>query len=262
MKYALAKKLLAAALVGALAPTITPLAAQEVTNAASSITPPAAQEATNALETAKPAESPEPPPYRPWTLGIGIGSDGIFGGGVSWRFSDHLGARVGLGFAEHSWNHLGIGGTHYDVDLRLAFEPLTVDIYPWQKSSFHVSLGVLFNQNQLSGTASHTKITIIDGQPFPTDEVGTVNMKIEQQLVNPYIGIAGNFFYFDHAHHWALGGEIGVAYTGGVRASLTRSGTVNSAIDDAIANAAHDLHRYGDQFQWWPVVKLGVTYSF
>jgi hypothetical protein len=218
-----------------------------------------AAEATNATTS---AESLSRPPYRPWTLGIGAGTDGIFGGGVSWRFSDHLGTRVGVGYAESSWNHVGIAGINYDVKLKLLSEPLTLDIYPWQKHSFRVSLGVLFNQNELSGTASDTGTINIDGHPFPSDQVGSLTMKVKPQLVDPYLSIGGNFFYFDHAHHWALAGELGVAYTGGADVSLTRSGAANAAIDDALHNAHNRLQRYGDQFQFWPVAKLAVTYSF
>ena len=30
----------------------------------------------------------------------------------------------------------------------------------------------------------------------------------------------------------------------------------------AITAAQNRLQRYADQFTWWPVVKLGVSYSF
>jgi hypothetical protein len=87
-------------------------------------------------------------------------------------------------------------------------------------------------------------------------------MKVRQQPVNPYLSIGGNFFYFDHAHHWAMGGELGVAYTGDASASLNRSGPSNPAIASALQGAKDRLHDYADQFRWWPVVKLGVSYSF
>src|SRR3954464_10737214 len=113
-----------------------------------------AQEDTNTVATAKPAESPERPPYWPWTVGIGVGTDALIGGGVSWRFSDHLGARVGFGWTESSWDAVGIAGLKYDIKARLMAEPLTLDLYPWKKNSFHLSLGMQFNQNELSGSVS------------------------------------------------------------------------------------------------------------
>jgi len=245
MKSIRRQNLLVAALFGALASTTTPLMAQEGTN-----------------EVVKSAESPEPPPYRPWTVGLGIGTDGIFGGGVSWRFSDHLGARAGIGYGEASRNGVGIAGTKYDARLKMMMEPLTLDIYPWQKHSFRISVGVLFNQNELTGSATGDGTITINDQTFTRSEVGSLKMKVEQELVNPYLGIGGNLFYFDHAHHWAMAGELGVAYTGDPSVSLTRSGPAGPLVDAAVRGAQTRLQRYADDYKFWPVVKLAVTYSF
>src|SRR5579863_3856454 len=37
-------------------------------------------DATNSLELTKAPESPERPPYRPWTIGLEAGTPGIYGG--------------------------------------------------------------------------------------------------------------------------------------------------------------------------------------
>jgi hypothetical protein len=224
------------------------------------VTPSSAQEVTNTLETAKSSESEERPPYRPWTIGIGIGTDAIFGGGVSWRFSDHFGARTGFGYTESSWDDVGIRGLKYNVTARLMAEPLTLDIYPWQKSSFRVSVGMLFNQHELTGTVSSDGTINIGGEPVEIRK-GDVSMKMKQQPVNPYLSIGGNFFYFDRAHHWAFAGELGIAYTGDVNVTLDRPGT-STISDDVRKEIKNRLQDYGDQFQWWPVAKLAVTYSF
>ena len=222
----------AAAVVTALAFSITRLVAQEGTNAVPTAT---AAQGTNAVPTVEPAKAPAPPAYRPWTVGLEAGTDGIIGGFGAWRFSDHLGLRLGADYAETSINHLSISGLHYDSTLRLLSEPLVLDVYPWKQHSFHVGVGILFNQNELTGTASDPHF-------------GTLTMKLEQQPVDPYLTIGGNFFYFDHAHRWGLGGELGVAYTGDVRVS----GGHHEA----------DLRHYGQNYAWWPVAKLMVTFSF
>jgi len=194
-----------------------------------------AQDATNAIAAAKPDETlkPERPPYRPWTIGIGIGTDTLFGGGVSWRFSDHLGTRVGFGYTEASWDDVGIAGLKYNVTGRLMGEPITLDVYPWRKSSFHISVGMLVNQSEASGSVSSTGSITVDGQPVEIRS-GEIKMKIQPQPVNPYLSIGGNFFYFDRAHHWAFYGELGLRTPGkrglawndpGIRLSPTKSGT-------------------------------------
>ena len=87
-------------------------------------------------------------------------------------------------------------------------------------------------------------------------------MSIKHQLVNPYLRIGGNLFYFDHAHRWALAGELGAAYTGDSRISLSRSGAGNPAIDDSLDNARDRLRSYANQVHLFPVAKLSLTYSF
>jgi len=218
-----------------------------------------------AAETPTLAEEPAPPIYWPWTVGLEGGSTG-FGGSGSWRFSDHLGLRLGADYLQYSKRGVEIDNIHYDTKLRLLSEPLTLNIYPWQKHSFYLSLGMMLNQNQLTGSASGDGTIIIDGKEFTRDQVGDLNMKIHQQPVNPYLSIGGNFLYFDHAHHWALGGELGVAYTGDPTASLTRSGGASGAagilVDQAVQGAQDGLQHYAEQFKWWPVIKLSVSYAF
>jgi hypothetical protein len=226
----------------------------------------AALTATAAEETNNAAEPPPRPIYRPWTVGAEAGTEGIFGLFGSWRFSDHVGLRLGADYTQDSMSGFGIHDIKYDAKIRLLNEPLTLDVYPWQKHSFHVSFGWLFNQNQLTGTASGSGTITIDGMPFSRDNVGSLNVKIQQQAVAPYLSLGGNFFYFDHAHHWALGGELGVAYTGDPKVNLTRSGgvggTLGSAIDAAVSVEQSRVQNYADQYKWWPVAKIFVSFSF
>ena len=194
------------------------------------------------------ADSLSRPPYLPWTVGAEAGSTGI-GGFGSWRFYDHLGVRAGFDYFQWTWNDLSIGDFKYNAKVRLMSEPLTLDIYPWQQHSFHVSVGALFNQNQLTGSSS------------VISDLGLLDLKIQQRVVNPYASIGGNFCYFDHAHHWALGGELGAAYTGTPIISLNRSGVLSGG-GQVFNNPALNNEDWADQFKWFPVVKLMVTYSF
>jgi hypothetical protein len=214
-----------------------------------------------AAEASALTEDSARPPYLPWTVGVEAGTTG-FGGSGSWRFANHWGLRFGGDFLEDSDNNMEIKGIHYDTKLRLLSEPLTLDIYPWHKHSFHISLGMMFNQNQLTGTATDSGTITIGGIEYPTPLVGTLNMKIVQQPVNPYLSIGGNFFYFDRAHHWALGGELGVVYAGDATASLNRTGPPSAAIDAAMVIEQGRLQDYADRYRWYPVLKLAVSFSF
>jgi hypothetical protein len=236
MKMTHRKNFLAHALASALACAAHSLAAQD------------------AVITTQPLEAPERPLYRRFTIGLEAGSTGA-GASVAWRFSDHFGARGGFDYFEYSDSGLVIKSLKYDANVRLMSEPLTFDIYPWVKHSFHLSVGIMFNQNRLTGTA-------VDGGTInPPDNLGTLSLKIDQQLVNPYLSIGGNFFYFDRGHHVALGGELGVVYTGNPNVSLSSSRS-GPGIDRGLRIGESQIQDYANQFKWWPIAKLYLTYSF
>jgi hypothetical protein len=207
------------------------------------------------------ADLPSPPAYREWTMGADAGTPGL-GGFGSWRFYEHLGVRAGFDYFQWTENSLNIGDLNYKAKIRLMSEPLTLDIYPWKKHSFHISAGMLFNQNQLTGDSTGLGPVTIGGEVFDFANVGSLHLKIHQQEVDPYLSIGGNFLYFDHAHHWALGGELGVAYTGGASVSLTRTGPAAPLIDAAVSREQQKAQDWANQFKWMPIVKLMVTYSF
>ena len=202
------------------------------------------------------ALEPSPPPlYRPLALAVEAGTTG-FGGSVSWRFASHWGVRAGGDYLSYTEPNLEIENFHYNAKVKLLSEPLTLDIYPWKNSSFHISAGLMFNQNKVTGTANASGTITIAGETFPVASVGTLNLKMEQELVNPYLGIGGNFFYFDRAHRWAMGGELGLAYTGEPDASLTRSGPAAPLVDQAVSRAQRTLQDNANHYKWWPVLKL------
>lgn len=210
---------------------------------------------TSAAEPATLEPSAESPLYRPWSLGLEAGTTGL-GGFLSWRFADHWGVRSGFDYFQYCDSGFAIKDLSYNAKIRLMSEPLTLDIYPWKEHSFHVSVGMQFNQNQLTGTAEDA------GTIIPPEKLGTLDLKIEQALVNPYVSIGGNLFYFDHAHHWAFGGELGVTYTGDPTVSLTRSGPPSALLDAALRYEEGQIKDYADKFKWWPVLKIMVSYSF
>ena len=110
----------------------------------------------------------------------------------------------------------------------------------------------MFNQFQATGTGYSTG-------PYGTFR--SVEAKVRENPVSALVSIGGNFFYFDRAHHWAMGGELGVAYTGVPDVSLKRSSGSGLSNQD-FSKAEKKLQDYVNQFQWWPVLKLRVSYSF
>src|SRR5258706_12374607 len=98
-----------------------------------------------AAEATASEESIGRPLYRPLTLNLEGGSTGL-GGSLSWRFADHWGVRSGFDYFEYSDSGFAIKDLTYNATIRIMSQPLTFDIYLWKQHSFHISLGVQFNQ--------------------------------------------------------------------------------------------------------------------
>lgn len=223
----------------------------------------------NAGEISKEAQTPvETPAYNPYTVGLEASTLG-FGGLLAWRFTELFEVRTGINYFEYSDNDT-IKGVKLNGSLQMLSEPVTLDIYPWKGNSFHFGVGLLANQNMIFGNAEansdHTYK--INGTRYNGADVGRLNVEINQNPVAPYLGFGGNLFYFDSAHHWALNGELGVAYMGEASVNIGRSGgaahdtSLGSRIDHSVNQESHSIKNYGNYFQWWPVARLGVNYGF
>jgi hypothetical protein len=213
--------------------------------------------ATASLASGQAPESDEAPPVN---AGLEVGTTGP-GVSVSWRFADHFGVRGGFNYFRYE--HDGeIEDVDYDATLRLMSEPLTFNYYPWKGSSFYISAGVLFNQNRLTGTGTGQGTIDLGGMTFPAAAVGTLNLEVKYQPVNPYISIGENV-YFDEAKHWSLGVELGVFYQGNSEVDLTRTGGVSDpGIDAAVANERRQVEDYADKAKFWPIAKISLNFSF
>ncbi len=221
--------------------------------------------ATNlSTQTAKAADETGAPDYRPFTLSLEASSTGP-GVAADWRFAEHFGARAGVnGFfgASIDIGNRDIEGINYDTKVKLLSEPLALDIYPWKSSTFRITVGIMLNQNEVEGTVPQDPVfgntfLTIGGTSYDSASIGDLNMKLEQNLVAPYVSI-GMSFHLDKQKHWSLGGELGVAYTGSPDVTLsTSSGLVPQQDLNAEAQQIED-----GAWKFYPIVKVSLNYSF
>lgn len=206
---------------------------------------------------AQESEAPEERDY-PISINAEVGTTGI-GGTVGWRFHDHLGVRGGMHYLSWTTPDYNIeddaSTTTYSARAYLQSEPLTLDIYPWKNSSFRISAGILFNQNEFTGNSIGD--VELNGTTYPGEQL---TFKITQDEFCPYVGIGGTFCYFDKAKRWSLGGEIGVAYTGSwdVTVSNPTGGIPQGDLDQESKDIEDDIKN----FQFWPVLKLSISFRF
>lgn len=218
------------------------------------------------------------PNYRAVTIGVDAGTTG-FGGSASLRFSDHLGIRGGVNFLSYDTdeftyttkpNGIASEDLKFTGSLRLLSAPVALDYYPSTESAFRISFGVLVNQNQFSADVRNSGVPnstyTFNGVDYLQSAVGDLEMEVEQQTLSPYLSI-GTSFYFGKSKRWALSGELGVAYTGSPKVSITAPNH-DPALDltpnfaDDVSGEEAKIEKDAEDYKFYPIVKIGVSYSF
>lgn len=102
--------------------------------------------------------------------------------------------NVGLR-AEFNFFNFGINNTVSDVkySARVRFQnlPVLVDIFPWGRGAFHVTGGVVFNQNRFTGTGESDaagNITI-NHNSYTQAQIGTLSAAVRYPATAGYAGL-------------------------------------------------------------------------
>lgn len=153
----------------------------------------------------------------------------------------------------------------YRADLDLKSAGLLLDWHPFS-GAFRVSAGAYWNGNETTVTGRPTGGTyVINGQPYSSTDIGSLNGKIDFPSVAPYLGIGfgsspkaggGMTFSFD----------LGVLYQREPNVGLTVvcGSTVLDCnlLQSRVAAEAVSLQDELKDFKFYPVVSFGIGYRF
>ena len=187
------------------------------------------------------------------TLGLGVD--------VAYRLGDRLqlrGQLQGLN-ADDDFEESGID---YDAELELASFGAGVDFYP-TGGGFLLSAGLVANSNAVDvrGLPQAGNLFEIGDDVYTAAEVGTLDGEIDFDSVSPFATLGwGNPF---HGGRVGFRFEVGALYQGDSDVRLAASNAaatpgLQEDIDAEIAELENDL----DDFEFWPIVSLGVTIRF
>lgn len=196
-------------------------------------------------------------------IGVNVKA-GTLGAGVelSKGFSDKL--SVGLAF--NSYNLKTTDTTNqvdYDYEFKLQTVGLLANYHPFS-GIFHMTAGVLVNNNELSLTGKPTagSTYTINGASYTAAEVGSLTGKLTFSKTAPYLGLGwgsrpnGSF---------GLTADIGALYQNSPKLALSSSGgalssdpTFLSRLEAERVTAESEL----SDFKWYPVVSLGLYFRF
>lgn len=187
------------------------------------------------------------------TLGLGV--DGAM------MINDNFNVRLGIQGFEYDKSGTE-SGVKYDFDLGMFSVGTLVDYFPFN-NGFRLSLGAFFNDNELDMKATAADSYEIGDTIYTPAEVGSLTGKVDFDEFAPYIGIGwGNPFGKDG--NWSFSVDLGIMYQGSPDVSLKANGTLanNAAFKDDINREVASLESDIDDYEYYPVISVAVTYSF
>jgi hypothetical protein len=216
-------------------------------------------------------------PFSRFAIGTKLGTFG-WGGQVATPLTRRLTLRGGADFFNFGYG-LTEDGTNYYASLHLKSGTAQVDVYPFRRSSFFVSPGVLIFKNNVAAT-----MNIPAGSTFtenntdytsdPSDPVNGSGAVTFGRSIMPALTIGfGNMIPRRESKHWSAPVEIGAAYTGHYALEVNLIGSAcqagqgcGSVNDPSIqANVVAETNKINEdlkRFQFYPIITSGVAYRF
>jgi hypothetical protein len=193
---------------------------------------------------------------RVGTLGIGVD--------VAKSFTSQFNGRLGFNFGNININRTD-SGIDYSSQLNLSSVQLFGDYYPFPRSNFRVTGGLVAQNNRFSvtGKPSGSGTYTIDGNQVSASNVGTLSGEYKYgNSIAPYLGIGiGNAA----TEGLSFNADLGVMFTGSPKVSLNASNPIfnttpitRTQLDNQARQTENDLRG----FSVYPVLSIGLSYGF
>ena len=197
-------------------------------------------------------------------IGVKAGTLGL-GGELTVGISPSFNARASY----NGYNYSGSTSQNqitYDYKLSLGSFPVLLDWYPFEYSGFRLSPGVIFNNNKVSATGTPTQAGnfTIGGQPYSTDQIGSLTGGVDFNKTVPYAGLGwGNAVGKNSGLSFSF--DLGVMFQGTPKVSLNATNQAiqsNPTFQTNLNKEIADLKDKTDKFTYYPVVSIGLAYKF
>jgi len=190
--------------------------------------------------------------------------------GIGMDFSRMISDKVGVRF---NVNGIHVNRTEdlddisYDATLDLLTVGALVDYFPFE-NAFRLSGGAYYNGNKFEGTATPSSTETIDlgFNTYTGDQIGEVKTNVDFQKFAPYLGLGwGNK---SSEKGWGFTFDLGAMYQGSanVEATAVPNPLLPQVIQDQIATDIEqerlDIIEETDDYKWYPVIMIGVNYTF
>ncbi len=201
---------------------------------------------------------------------VGVSAEvGSLGAGVHLTLPIQDSLNVRFGASGYNYDYSGsTSDVNYDFKLKLQTIDALLDWYPMNNSTFRLSAGLFHNGNKITATGKPGALGTytLNGDTYNTSEVGNIDGDIEFRSAAPYLGLGwGNAAGKEKG--WGFTSDFGVIFQGTPSANLTSSGCTASVQlctqfynDLNVENS--NLESKTNNFKYYPVLRVGVSYSF
>lgn len=187
---------------------------------------------------------------------LGVGGELV--GGVM----DNLNLRAGIQGITYDYDDT-YSGIYYEAELELFSTMLLLDFFPLS-NNFRISGGMMLNKNELivTGTAEDGTYNI-GGVTYPSSLVGSVTGTMDFNTVSPYFGF-GYGGLLTESGDWHFFMDIGILYQGSPNLSYTATGPLanNPTFQADLEREKQELEEDIDEFEYYPVISMGIMYQF
>lgn len=226
-----------------------------------------------------PAGSSRPVAFSTVAVGVKVGVLGV-GFEAATPLSTHLNLRAGANFFNYS-DTLTSDGIAYNANLQFRSSEASLDYFPWAKS-FHISPGaLLYNGNEITGTANVPagQTFTLNGTTYTSSATDPVNGNgsVTFNKAAPKITVGWGNLIPRSGRHFSIPVELGFAYVGDPKVALNLNGTAcytyqgapycaNVATDPTIhANVLAQQQKIANDAapaRFFPVLSTGFAYRF
>ncbi len=207
-----------------------------------------------------------------YTVGLNVGTVGI-GLDISVPVTPSLNVRASLNGATYSGTEVE-SDIEYDYSGDLLTIGALLDYYPVEESQFYLSAGAFYNGNGIDGTGIPYEGTYeINGVEYQATDIGALDAEFDFNKIAPYIGLGWGHKSMEAG--WGFSMDIGALYHGSPNAALDVTRGSGIPADDGGPNdilfeqiqadveaEQKDLEDEISSYKWYPVVRIGLTYTF
>lgn len=195
---------------------------------------------------------------RKFGVGVTGGSSGI-GGEAIVRINHHFNARAGFQLFNYNlsgtYDEMEVG-IDYDGKANISSISLLADYYPF-KRYLKISAGIYNLNLDVNGNAIPNESYEFEGRFLEPERLGSLSGDVTYtNTIAPYFGLGmGNAVSEGIPFRFNL--DLGVLYTGAPNIDMDGSGMIASTADNE-----SKIQAGLDEFEWYPIVRIGFSYAF